>query len=91
MRREIIISFEVPEELEHYDIHYAGIDGSLQIAHEMILCAVKEHQLEILERASAFRERGDEETSNHVKRFFEAQKTLKIEGLIHEDKIRRVK
>ena len=77
MKRHVIIEFDVPDELENYDIHYKGYSGAMQIAHEMIICAVKDYQLDVIERAS---NATDDDMKQHIMRFHNTQKTLKVVG-----------
>lgn len=88
MKRRIIFEFEVDEKLENSDPHYAGAVGAIQIAHEMIKCAVTEHQLEVIQRASEVKNRGDsgcEELGDYIMRFHQAQRSLKVVGFLDED------
>ena len=78
-KHRVVFEFETTQE---YDREYAGAD-SIQIAHEMIQCAVKENQIELLERSARIKEQFPKDDAHLFPlRFLKTQKSLKIIGTL---------
>ena len=89
MKRQVILEFEVNPELEQMDLAYQNAIGSVNIAHEMIICAVAQHQMKTLIRAIETEKQkktipGWKELIEYIMRFHQAQNTLNVVGFIDE-------
>jgi len=86
--RKVVIEFEVDETLEKYDFVYQGAIGSVNIAHEMIIRAVRQNELKAILRAHKIKEEKNpqwEQLSEYIMRFHEVQRTLKVIGFFDEN------
>ena len=87
MKRKVVFEFDVDDDLNKIDIAYQGALGSVNIAHEMIKCAVAEHHMEVILQAIKVKEAkepGWKQFSEYLMRFHKAQRTVDIVGFFDE-------
>jgi hypothetical protein len=87
-KRRVVIEFDVTDELENSDSMYRGDLGAVNIAHEMIICAVVEHQMDVLLRALEVKKKqeiGWEQYYQYIMRFHESLKGIKLVGYVDKD------
>jgi hypothetical protein len=89
MKREVILSFDVPDELCARDLAYEGLDGVIVIAHEMIVTAAIAYQMQVIMRAEEWKKEGRMDAHDFTLRFQDCLNTLAVSGVVDGETIRR--